>query len=87
MTGEIKIEERLEQMSRRLERAEQANRAMKIWGSIAIAVLVAAGPFASNVMAKAKPKVVTASAFQSGVGRQDCRVARNGGRTTQPCIP
>src|SRR5271163_1070371 len=63
MTGEIKIEERLEQMSRRLERAEQANRAMKIWGSIAIAVLVAAGPFASNVMAKAKPKVVTASAF------------------------
>jgi hypothetical protein len=65
MTGEIKIEERLEQMSRRLERAEQANRAMKIWGSIAIAVLVAAGPFASSVMAKAKPKakVVTASAF------------------------
>ncbi len=31
MTGEIKIEERFEQMSRRLERAEKANRAMKIW--------------------------------------------------------
>ena len=31
MTGEISIERRLEQMSKRLERAERANRVMKIW--------------------------------------------------------
>jgi hypothetical protein len=57
MTGGINIEERFEQMSRRLERAEQANRAMKIWSSIAFAVLIAfgSGPFASTVLAKKKP--------------------------------
>jgi len=65
MMTDASVEERLEQMSKRLERAEQANRAMKLWGSIAIGLLVAVGPFASSVMAKAKPKakVVTASAF------------------------
>jgi hypothetical protein len=49
------IEERFEGMARRLERAEQANRAMKVWGSIAFAVLIAfgSGPFASA----AKPKI------------------------------
>ena len=54
----VNIEERLERMARRLQRAEQANRAMKIWGSIAFAVLMGfvAGPFASNAGAKAKPK-------------------------------
>ena len=48
------IEERFEGMARRLERAEQANRAMKVWGSIAFAVLMAlgSGPFASNATAK-----------------------------------
>jgi len=65
MSTDKSVEERLEQLSKRLERAEQANRTMKIWGSIAIGLLIAVGPFASNVMAKAKPKakVVTASAF------------------------
>jgi hypothetical protein len=57
MIGGISIEESLEQMSKRLERAEQANRAMKIWGSIALAALIAfgSGPFASSVLAKKKP--------------------------------
>ncbi len=63
MSTDTTVEKRLEQLSKRLERAEQANRAMKLWGSIAIGLLVAVGPFASNVMAKAKAKVVTASAF------------------------
>jgi hypothetical protein len=49
------IEERFEGMARRLERAERANRTMKIWGSIAFATLIAfgSGPFASA----AKPKI------------------------------
>jgi hypothetical protein len=58
------IEERFEGMARRLERAEQANRAMKIWSSIAFTALMAfgAGPFASNVTAKSKPPaIVTAT--------------------------
>ena len=63
MRGGFNTEERLDEMARRLERAEHANRAMKICGSIAIATMIAAGPFASNVMAKAKLKAVTASAF------------------------
>lgn len=65
MTGGVNIEERLETMALRLERVERVNRLLKVWGSIAVAALVAAGPFASNVMAKAKkaPKAVTASAF------------------------
>ena len=65
MTGGVSIEERLETMALRLERVERVNRLLKVWGSIAVAVLIAAGPFASNVMAKAKkaPKAVTASAF------------------------
>jgi len=50
----ISIEERLEEMAKRLERAEQANRAMKIWSSVAFAALIAfgSGPFASTVLAK-----------------------------------
>jgi len=64
MTGGVSIEERLETMALRLERVERVNRLLKVWGSIAVAILIAAGPFASNVMAKAKtPKAVTASAF------------------------
>ena len=43
MTGEISIERRLEQMSKRLERAERANRVMKIGGSIGFATLIAFG--------------------------------------------
>ena len=58
MTGGVSIEERLETMALRLERVERVNRLLKVWGSIAVAILIAAGPFASNVMAKAKtPKV------------------------------
>jgi hypothetical protein len=51
------IEERFEGMAKRLERAERANRAMKIWGSIAFATLMVlgSGPFASNATAKKKP--------------------------------
>lgn len=54
MTSGITVEERLEQMARRLERAERANRAMKIWGAIAFAALIGfgSGPFASTVLAK-----------------------------------
>lgn len=68
MTGEISIERRLEQMSKRLERAERANRVMKIGGSIGFATLIAfgSGPFASTVMAKkVKPPTaeVAAQAF------------------------
>lgn len=65
MKGGFSTEERLEEMGRRLERAEQSNRAMKIWSSIAFAALIAfgSGPFASTVMAKAKAKAVTASEF------------------------
>ena len=50
-------EERLEEMVRRLERAERGNRAIKIWGSIAFAGLITfgSGPFASTVLAKKKP--------------------------------
>jgi hypothetical protein len=58
------IEERFEGMAKRLERAEHANRAMKIWGSIAFATLIAfgSGPFASNATAKKKPPaIVTAT--------------------------
>jgi hypothetical protein len=60
------IEERFEGMARRLERAEHANRAMKIWGSIAFIGLMVLGfgPFASNVGAKKPPKppaIVTAT--------------------------
>jgi hypothetical protein len=58
------IEERFEGMARRLERAEQANRAMKVWGSIGFAALMAlgSGPFASNATAKKKPPaIVTAT--------------------------
>jgi len=56
VTNGSSIEERLEEMSRRLERVERANRAMKIWGSIAAAAMVAfgSGSFASNVLAKTK---------------------------------
>jgi hypothetical protein len=58
------IEERFERMAKRLERAEQANRAIKIWGSIAIGglILVGSGPFASNATAKKQPPaIVTAT--------------------------
>ena len=60
------IEERFERMARRLERAEKANRAMKIWGSIAFTGLMVLGfgPFASNAGAKkpSKPQaIVTAT--------------------------
>jgi len=60
------IEERFEGMARRLERAEHANRAMKIWSSIAFAGLMVLGfgPFASNAKAKKpnKPQaIVTAT--------------------------
>jgi hypothetical protein len=50
------IEERIEGMARRLERAERANRTMKIWGSIAFATLIAfgSGPFASAAKPKTK---------------------------------
>ena len=37
----VNVEERFEGIARRLERAEQANRAMKICGSIAIATMIA----------------------------------------------
>ena len=54
----VNIEERIEGMAKRLERAERANRAMKIWGSIGFAALIGlgAGPFASSAGAKPKPK-------------------------------
>jgi hypothetical protein len=58
------IEERFEGMAKRIERAERANRAMKIWGSIAFVGLMAfgSGPFASNASAKKKPPaIVTAT--------------------------
>jgi|SRR5579862_342532 len=60
MKGGFSTEERLEEMSRRLERAERGHRAMKIWSSIALAALIAfgSGPFASTVMAKKKPPAV-----------------------------
>ena len=52
------IEERFEGMARRLERAEQANRAIKIWGSIAFTglMILGFGPFGSNAGAKKPPK-------------------------------
>jgi hypothetical protein len=50
-------------MAVRLERVEKINRLLKIWGTIAIVALIGGGPFASNVIAKPAPKVVTASAF------------------------
>jgi hypothetical protein len=54
----VNIEERFEGMAKRLERAERANRAMKIWGSIGFAALIGlgSGPFASSAGAKPKPK-------------------------------
>jgi hypothetical protein len=58
------IEERFEGMVKRLERAENANRAMKIWGSIAFAglMVLGSGPFASNATAKKQPPaIVTAT--------------------------
>ena len=64
MTKTISIDERLEEMARRLKRAEHGNRALKIWGSIAFVVLMAfgAGPFASNATAHKKPPaIVTAT--------------------------
>jgi hypothetical protein len=56
MKGGFVTEERLEEMGRRLERAERGNRAIKIWSSIAFAALIAfgSGPFASTVIAKNK---------------------------------
>jgi hypothetical protein len=62
----VNVEERFEGIARRLERAEQANRAMKIWGSIAFTglMLLGFGPFASNAGAKKPPKppaIVTAT--------------------------
>lgn len=65
MSDRTNVEDRLEAMATRLERVERVNRLMKVWGSVAIAVLIAAGPFASNVMAKKpkEPKAVNASAF------------------------
>jgi len=56
----VNIEERFEGLARRLERAERANRAMKIWGSIAFAVLIGfgSGSFASNATAKPKPPAI-----------------------------
>jgi hypothetical protein len=52
------IEERFEEMSRRLDRAERASRAMKTWSLIGFAALMVfgLGPFASNATAKPKPK-------------------------------
>lgn len=54
MVNGTSIEQRLEEMTKRLARAERGNRAMKIWGAIAILALVGfgSGPFASTVMAK-----------------------------------
>ncbi len=68
MANGTSIEERFEQMVRRLDRAERANRAIKIWSAIAFAVLLAfgAGPFASTVMAKkvkAPPAQIVAQEF------------------------
>jgi hypothetical protein len=64
MAYDSSIEERFEGMAKRLERAEQANRAMKIWGSIAFVALMTfgSGPFASDATAKKKPPaIVTAT--------------------------
>jgi hypothetical protein len=66
MRGGFNTEEQLDEMARRLERAEHANRAIKIWGSIAFTGLMVLGfgPFASNVGAKKPsnpPAIVTAT--------------------------
>ncbi len=64
MRGGFNTEERLEEIAKRLERAEKANRAMKVWSSIGFAALMAlgAGPFASNARAKkGPPAIVTAT--------------------------
>ena len=55
------------QMTKRLERAERGNRAMKIWGAIAVVALIGfgSGPFASTVMAKKLkiPALIVAQEF------------------------
>jgi hypothetical protein len=55
--SDTNTKQRLEEMGRRLERAERGNRAIKIWGSIAFAAMITfgSGPFASTVLAKKKP--------------------------------
>ena len=67
MTSGTNIEERLEEMTKRLERAERGNRAMKIWGAIAVVALIGfgSGPFASTVMAKKLkiPALIVAQEF------------------------
>jgi hypothetical protein len=67
MTDRLNLEERLEAMAARLERVEKVNRLMKVWGTIAIAALIASGPLASTVMAKKvkpPPAQVVAQKFE-----------------------
>ena len=85
------IEERFEGMAKRLERAEQANRAMKIWGSIAFVALMTfgSGPFASDATAKKnrRPGHSHSNARnRPGVRGQNCGVAQNGGWKAKPCV-
>jgi len=64
MRGGFSTEERLEEMGRRLERAEKANRAMKVWGSIAFAALIA---FGSGQLATGAPILKVLSTQQLNI--------------------
>jgi hypothetical protein len=79
MKGGFSTEERLEEMGRRLERAEQANRAMKIWSSIAFAVLIA---FGSGQLATGAPSLKLLSAQQINLVNGSGRVLASLGTTS-----
>jgi hypothetical protein len=68
--GGLNTKQRLEEMGRRLERAERGNRAIKVWGSIAFAALIAfgSGSFTSNATAKNKPPAIVTATQEIDLG-------------------
>jgi len=76
------IEERFEGMAKRLERAEQANRAMKIWGSIAFGTV----RFGCHGQKETAGHSHSNARNRPGVRRQNCGVAQNGGWKAKPCV-